>query len=459
MGSMIARASVDNRLVRSLLLGVLIAGAIVIGYLIAVRPEDTSLIVGAALGSMIVVATFVKPVYGLYSLVAAVFAEALFMLGSASAARLLGFLVIVAWIAHSLVTGSFRIIIPTQGWFAAAFIAWGLTSALWAMDAQRLATALLLLLQLLTLYIVVTSLVNSFHRVQIIMAIMVVVNLAVALAALASVRSGALVEGRVDVGWISGGDPNTQAAYLLPGATLLMVLFSQRARSVQKWLLLLGFSVIALAIMATSSRGALISLIAIVMLGAIIDRRLWQVALPGLLVGGLATLLLPQMFVDRLQAIVTLSDRAAGRIDIWLVALRMIPSHPILGVGLGNFERAFDRYLPDTSGLAYGVRRGMASHNIFLNVQSELGVIGLFLFAAFITISIRSGLLAVMNLRQAGSPEVAALALAAWLSLVGILIVGLFIDVQYWKLFWLLLALPEVMRRLSVESLQERAGE
>jgi hypothetical protein len=49
----------------------------------------------------------------------------------------------------------------------------------------------------------------------------------------------------------------------------------------------------------------------------------------------------------------------------------------------------------------------------------------------------------------------AALALATWLSLVGMLVVGLFLDLQYWKLFWLLLALPEVMRRLSVHSGQE----
>ena len=35
---------------------------------------------------------------------------------------------------------------------------------------------------------------------------------------------------------------------------------------------------------------------------------------------------------------------------------------------------------------------------------------------------------------------------------------GLFIDLQYWKLFWLLMALPEVMRRLSFEPAQEAAA-
>jgi hypothetical protein len=79
------------------------------------------------------------------------------------------------------------------------------------------------------------------------------------------------------------------------------------------------------------------------------------------------------------------------------------------------------------------------------------------LFLVFLGMTLKSGLLAVSNWRRAGSPHMAALALAAWLSLAGMLVVGVFLDLQYWKLFWLLLALPEVMRRLSVESVQETA--
>jgi hypothetical protein len=61
----------------------------------------------------------------------------------------------------------------------------------------------------------------------------------------------------------------------------------------------------------------------------------------------------------------------------------------------------------------------------------------------------------VANWRRAGSPATAGLALAIILSLAGVLLTGLFLDIQHWKLLWLLLALPEVMRRLSLQALRE----
>ncbi|KPL17499.1 MAG: hypothetical protein AMJ93_14895 [Anaerolineae bacterium SM23_84] len=452
--SVIAGISVDRRLMKGSLLALLITGEILLGHLIAVRPQDPYLIPGAAIGLIVVAVTFMEPVFGLYLFVATAFTEALLMFGSVSAARLLGILVLVAWITRSLAGGRFEIIIPGHAWFAAMLISWGLMSALWAMDAQGLPSALLLLVQLMALYILVINLVNSVRKIKIVLAIIMIVSLALALLTILRVVSGELVEGRVDLGQISVGDPNVQAAYFLPSATLLMILFSHKAQLSQKLLLLLGFSVITLAILATSSRGALVSLVVIFVLGMIIDRRLWQVALPTLLVGGVAWLFLPHTLVEHLEALVTLSDRGAGRVDIWLVALEIIRSHPALGVGLDSFGRAFDKYVSETPGIMRDIGRGRGSHNIFLNVQSELGVIGSALFVVFIGMSLRSGLVAVVNWRRAGSPRTAALALAVFLSLVGVLVVGLFLDVQYWKLFWLLLALPEVMRRLSVQALQ-----
>ena len=168
-------------------------------------------------------------------------------------------------------------------------------------------------------------------------------------------------------------------------------------------------------------------------------------------------LFLPHTFVDRFESLVTFSDRGGGRADIWLVAWQIIQAHPVLGVGLDSFGRAFDKYRSETPGLAPYIGRGRGSHNILLNVQGELGVIGFVLFAVFLGMAVTSGLVAVMNMRRAGDSRMAALAMAVWLSLIGILIMGLFVDLQYWKLFWLLMALSEVTRRLSAESAQERA--
>jgi putative inorganic carbon (HCO3(-)) transporter len=450
MRSVIASKSVDRRLIVGFLLALLIVAEILFGSLVAVRPEDPYLILGAAIGLIVVVATFIEPVFGLYLFVATVFTEALLMLGSASAARLIGILVLGTWIAHSLSNRRFEIIVPRQGWFAAMFIVWGLVSAMWAMDTQKLFTALLLLLQSMALYILVINLVNSVKRIQITLAIIVIVSLALALLTISRVLSGELVEGRPDLGQISVGDLNAQAIYFLPGATLLMVLFSHKAQLAQKVFLLPALSLIVMAILAISSRGAIISLAVVLMLGMTIDHKLWQVALPILLVVGVAILFLPHTFVDRFDSLVTFSDRGGGRVDIWLVAWRIIRAHPVPGVGLDNFGKAFDRYLPETPGIVSDIGPGRGSHNIFLNVQGELGVIGFVLFIVFIGMTLKNGLAAVMNLRRAGASHMAALATAVWLSLVGMLVMGLSIDLQYWKLFWLLMALPEVMWRLSV---------
>jgi putative inorganic carbon (HCO3(-)) transporter len=455
--SVIAGKFVDRRSIRGFLLASLVVAEIIFGSLVAMRSEDASLILGAAVGLIVVVVTFIEPVFGLYLFVATIFTEASFMLGLASATKLMGILVLGAWIAHSLLNGGFEIIVPRQGWFAIMFAVWGLFSAMWATDIQKLFTALLLLVQSIASYILIVNLVNSAKRIQIILAIIVIVSLPLALLTISHVLTGELVEGRVDLGQISVGDMNAQAAYFLPGATLLMILFSHKAQLAQKLFLLLGFSVIVLAILATSSRGAMVALLVVFVLGMTIDHKLWQVVFPVLLAGGGAMLFLPRTFVDRVESIVTLSDRGAGRLDIWPVALQIIRARPLSGVGLDNFGRAFDRYLPETPGIISNIGRGRGSHNIFLNVQSELGVIGFVLFAVCIGTTIKSGLVAVMNLRRAGDSQMAALALAVWLSLMEILVMGLFIDLQYWKLFWLLMALPEVMRRLSFEPAQEAA--
>jgi putative inorganic carbon (HCO3(-)) transporter len=452
----IAGKFVDRRLVRGFLLVLLIVAEILFGSLVAMRLEDSYLILGTAIGLIVVVVTLIEPVFGLYLFVATVFTEALIMLGSVSAAKLMGILVFGAWIARSLANGRFEVIVPRQGWFAAMFIVWGLMSATWALDVQKLFTALLLLIQSMVLYILVINLVNSAQRLQVILTIVVIVSLALALLTIFRVLSGELVEGRADIGLISVDDMNAQAAYFLPGATLLMILLSHKAQLASKLFLLFGFSVIALAILATSSRGAMVSLVVVLVLGTVIDHKLWQVAFPTLLASGAAMLFLPHSFVDRLVSIVTLSDRGAGRLDIWSVGWQIIQSRPVSGVGLDSFGRAFDKYLPETSGVVFNIGRGRGSHNIFLNVQSELGVIGFVLFVVFIGMTVKSGLIAVLNLRRAGVSHMTAWAMAVWLSLAGMLVMGLFIDLQYWKLFWLLLALPEVMRRLAAEAVQEK---
>jgi O-antigen ligase len=435
----------------------LVVAEILYGVTVGVLAGYSHLALIAVMGVILVVVTFIEPVFGLYVFVATIFTEALLLLSSVSATRLVGIVVTGAWIARSLSHRRFEVMVPRQGWFIVMFATWGLFSAMWAMDTQKLFTAFLLLVQSITSYILIVNLADSTKRIQIILGIIVVVSLALALLTVARVFRGELTGGRADLKDVSGGGPHSLAASLLPGAALLIILSSHEAHLAKKLSLLLGLSVVVLAVLATSTRAAMVSLACIMVLGLIVDRKTQGLVPLILLVGGGALFFLPNAFSERAQSILTWSDRGAGRIDIWTVALQIIRSHPIQGVGLDNFGKAFDKYLSETAGVLYFPGRGMGSHNIWLNVLSELGVIGFVLFAVFVGMTVKSGLVAMMNLRQAGDSDVANLATAVWLGLIGVLVMGLAVDLQYWKLFWLLMALPEALRRLSVESPQETA--
>ena len=60
------------------------------------------------------------------------------------------------------------------------------------------------------------------------------------------------------------------------------------------------------------------------------------------------------------------------RFDVWAAGLQIFADHPWLGVGLGNFPHIIGQYNP-----AYA---GVYSHNTYLAVLAELGLMGLILF-------------------------------------------------------------------------------
>jgi O-antigen ligase len=394
---------------------------------------------------VLAVGVSIEPVLGLYALVAAMFIENLVLVGSLSALRFLVILTYCAWAARSLALKQFEIRVPLQAWQVVAFVIWGGLSVLWSMDVDKSFGALLTMIQSIAIYFLVINLVDSLEKLRVLVAIAVVASVALSLLAIVRALGGEAVAGRVDIVQVFGTGPHALAGYLVPGAAVLMVMYSRQRRAAHRLALLSGLCMVALAILATGTRAAIVALAIVAVLGFVLDRRMWRLAIPALVAGWGAWMYLPSAFLQRLESILTLSDRGAGRLDIWLVALNIIASHPILGVGLDSFGRAFDRYLAKTPGLKipYAVS-GWGSHNVFLNVQAELGLVGLALFLAIVGLAVHQGLGAGLRFKRAGAHKESALALGVWLGLVGMLTVCLFLDWHHAKYLWLLLAIPNV---------------
>lgn len=153
------------------------------------------------------------------------------------------------------------------------------------------------------------------------------------------------------------------------------------------------------ALIASWSRGAWLgfALAAAVMMFAIPRRLAHRIILACgfvLLVGSLwLTGLLPSSIVTRLTTaagdfftardvrgvdVTPINYAVIERLAHWQAAINMAEDRPLLGVGLGNYETAYDRYRLINWHQPLG-----HAHNYYLNILAETGMIGFFAYAMF----------------------------------------------------------------------------
>jgi O-antigen ligase len=84
------------------------------------------------------------------------------------------------------------------------------------------------------------------------------------------------------------------------------------------------------------------------------------------------------------------SDRGAGRLDFWNVTMEIIPERPIWGQGGGQLRAVLPTRLPTTPGVEKPTdsRTEASSHNTWLDVTGDYGVVGLSIFVSIYVIAI-----------------------------------------------------------------------
>lgn len=157
-------------------------------------------------------------------------------------------------------------------------------------------------------------------------------------------------------------DPNDLG--LLFVTALPMVLYlSGRGGFLGRIFWLMGAALLLYATYLTNSRGAILAVLAI---GAVyLWRRRGLVTAAALSSFGLMGLML---LPSRMQELDVDESSAFGRVDAWYEGLHMFLSHPLFGVGAGNFTDYND----------------LTAHNSFVLVLAETGFIGYILWLAFV---------------------------------------------------------------------------
>jgi O-antigen ligase len=213
-----------------------------------------------------------------------------------------------------------------------------------------------------------------------------------------------------------------------------------------RFLKIASFSITAViggAIFLSMSRTALVSVAVMLVLFSIrlgLNRRILGIASALLVV--LAAM--PANFFSRIQQ--AASTGGDGRLDIWRAGLVALKQYWLTGSGLNNFWVAYRDYAGNAS-VFRGYSRG--SHNTYLNVAVELGIIGFLLMSAALVSQLRS----VRRLRAMLGElpiRVVALEAACWATLA----FGFFGDILWTKPFWLNFSLLFMAVRLAEQSFE-----
>jgi O-antigen ligase len=264
-------------------------------------------------------------------------------------------------------------------------------------------------------------------------------------------------------------DPNYFAAELIPAIVIAAFLFATTASARMRWLYAAVAGVDLAAFALTQSRGGIVGLAVGLLAAVAVAGRARPRILALVLL--LAAIGLGYYFGYKPAHVFQTSSRAglsgttSGRVDEWRVALRVYSTHPIGGVGLGNYQVVEPSYTTQTiniSTVQEFINVPLVVHNTYLQFLSELGLIGLFLFLAVAVIPLRVAGRALRRLKQpVGEIEFAARGLVA--GVIGLLTAYVFLSGELEKPLWLLLALlasvPTVLREAESEELSPQPAD
>jgi O-antigen ligase len=225
--------------------------------------------------------------------------------------------------------------------------------------------------KVVAIFVLMINLMTTQKRLTSILKVVVVVGSFMALAAVRSYLIGEFTLKNIRIaGMVNGlfGNPNdlaTSLDLLIPFALALALINRGRKRL---FFLLCGVALTA-GVVVTFSRGGFLGLLAMAVFFLWKLGRLRRGVATAVVVSTIAVFVavVPASYGGRLGSILNVEEDATGsaqaRLDLLVRATEVAASHPVVGVGLGNFH-------------IFSIAEQRA-HNSYLEIAAELGVVGL----------------------------------------------------------------------------------
>jgi O-antigen ligase len=430
------------------LLPLALPSAIVIGVLVSVptSPLDIVLAVVVLCSSMLAVARIGAVNVLLHALVLSVFAESV-SVASITVGRLLAPVIFLTIAGRWLLTSWKPPRIAVMTWLpAVAYIGWAWASGLWALHADAWTSAMGGLVLAGAYFAAFALFVRTKAQVVALMRTYALGATAAGILALVQWEAGGRAVGLQ-------GDANIFALYqvlAIPVATML----ARRAYGAVRALWVLTIVVDVAAVVAAESRGGLVTLALLVIVLAVRNdfgpggSRRQRLQTVGAVAALLSVLVVGAMVVGgRLSPDRAAQDRGSGRLDIWHVAYVAWTTHPVLGLGAGNFLPESSRLLQNTPGVALDpgsplLITGIKVHNVYLENLVETGPIGLATWILLVGVPTRE-IVRRQGWRANDSPWSPLLPMLAAFAFA-----TMFLSITNNKILWIMIGLAAAVPRL-----------
>jgi putative inorganic carbon (hco3(-)) transporter len=236
-------------------------------------------------------------------------------------------------------------------------------------------------------------------------------------------------------------DPSIYGRFLVVAILAgLVVVLLRRGDDLWRVAVVLVVLITWAGLLPSFSQSSFLALVAAILVGAIV---VWRGASLVLVAACVVVLVLAVVLSPTVRHKASLSHVTSGRSTLVSKGVKVAAHHPVAGVGVGGFRRAY----ADLAHLRGKEPKAAASHTTPVTVAAELGLPGLLLLAWIVIAVLRAAF------SRIGPTFDGAAQLAFGLALVAILVHCIFYNALFEDpTFWGLLALVAVVARRPVEA-------
>jgi putative inorganic carbon (hco3(-)) transporter len=250
----------------------------------------------------------------------------------------------------------------------------------------------------------------------------------------------------------NSGELSVQMLMFAPLAFQLALFAKPRVSKLKFWLLMSAPLTAVMTVIGAASRGSQLAMVyqfyRIQLKGKLTLKRVAVAAA----IFAIGFALMPEEQKARFTS--AGEDRTSQqRLLYWKRGVEMIGDHPVLGVGYFNFTTYFSTHYPQD--MLY--EAAQLPHNIFVQVGTDAGLLGLGVFIALLYRNIRCA--REIQRRAQANPQLLGfhgniakgLQIATW----GFIVAGQFVTITYYPFFWMNLALTVALLNITRRAEEE----